>query len=156
MAWEASDLRTGRWSGEFTMAVALGSVFRGHGPFAQPKDFLLSGCLGQRLRRKPSWEALLPGIPSLKKSLEGPWRKAVAAGHPALGVLSCGQGLRSQGGSNMAVQSRDPGPDFLGRSLLCHFAEPVIPGSLALSVPGSLSCKVDVVMMKYLDRKSVV
>ena len=80
---------------------------------AQPKGFLLSGYLGQRPRRKPPWEALLPGIPSLKKSSEGPWRKAVAAGHPPLDVLSCGQGLGSQGGSNMAVQSRDPGPDFL-------------------------------------------
>lgn len=80
----------------------------------------------------------------------------MAAGHPPLGVLSCGQGLGSQGGSNMAVQSRDPGPDFLGRSLLCHYAEPVIPGSLALSVPGSLTRKVDVIIMKYLLHWTVV
>lgn len=80
----------------------------------------------------------------------------MAAGHLPLGVLSCGQGPGPQGGSDKVLQSRDPDPDFLGRSLLCHFAEPVILGSLALSVPGSLIRKVDVVIMKYLLHWTVV
>lgn len=34
----------------------------------------------------------------------------------------------------MMVQSIDSGPDLLGRSLLCHFAEPVTLDSLVLRV----------------------
>lgn len=45
----------------------------------------------------------------------------------------------------MVGQSMDSGPDFL-RSVVCHFAEPVILDSLSLHL-GFLICKVEMVII---------
>ena len=122
----AGRLGWGAGLGKFAMALALGDL---SSEITTPLCLaLLSGCLGQGLWRSPSCgRALLQGMPSTAPALsEGVGCSCEGVGS---GVISVAE---SQGGSNKMVQSMGSVPDCLGRSPLCHVAEPVVLGELVL------------------------